>query len=155
MSDNEKRVKRLIKDYGKGTDGSSPTLKQWHMLLALPASEPVSLINLFKMRERAKYPRGSSAAPCSGEEAFQRYASVSGGALEQVGGQFLLVSPFKGGFVGAVGRLGSYRDRHLSQHRQSAVAIRKHRIPTSLYSPDSRMCPPNCRYGLTDDRYFA
>lgn len=100
MSENEKRVERLIKDYGKGTDGSSPTLKQWHMLLALPASEPVSLINFFKMRERAQYPRGSSAAPCSGEEAFQRYASVSGGALEQVGGQFLLVSPFKGGFVG-------------------------------------------------------
>lgn len=70
------------------------------MLLALPPSEPLSLINFFKMREHAKYPRGFAAAPCSGEEAFQRYASVSGGALEQVGGQFLLVSPFKGIFMG-------------------------------------------------------
>lgn len=99
-SDNEKRVKRLIKNYGRGADGSSPTSKQWQALLSLPATEPVSLINFFKMRERARYPRGSAATPCSGEEAFQRYASVSGGALEQVGGQFLLVSPFKGGFVG-------------------------------------------------------
>lgn len=99
-SDNEKRVKQLMSHYGKGTDGSSPTLKQWRMLLALPPSGPVSLINFFKMRKRAQYPRGSEATPCSGEEAFQRYASVSGGALEQVGGQFLLVSPFKGSFMG-------------------------------------------------------
>jgi hypothetical protein len=34
---------------------------------------PIVMINLLRYRDRAEYPKGSEALPCSGREAYQRY----------------------------------------------------------------------------------
>ena len=92
----------LIEWYGDGRDGSCPTEQQWQRILQRPADEPITLINLFKLRERAEYaPDG--AAPedgVSGQDAFNSYAAISMPAMERVGGRFLFVGPCEGMFLG-------------------------------------------------------
>jgi uncharacterized protein (DUF1330 family) len=50
---------------------------------------PVVMINLLRYRERAAYPEGCDAAPCSGGEAYQRYAAAAVGRIASVGGRVL------------------------------------------------------------------
>lgn len=55
---------------------------------------PVTVVNLFKLREVAAYPPGTpapapGASPASGLEAMLAYAAVSGDRLAAVGGRFL------------------------------------------------------------------
>jgi len=50
---------------------------------------PVTVVNLFKLREVAAYPPGSERAGASGVEAMLAYAAVSGDRLAAVGGRFL------------------------------------------------------------------
>ncbi len=37
---------------------------------------PIVMINLLRYRDRAEYPKGSDAPPCSGREAYQRYGAL-------------------------------------------------------------------------------
>ena len=78
---------------------AAPSQEQWRAILSRPADQPFTLINFFKFFERAAYADGAEAA--SGEEAFARYAAVSGPALERAGGRFLHVGPFVGAMLGA------------------------------------------------------
>jgi hypothetical protein len=42
---------------------------------AIPAGQPIFMLNLLRYRDRAAYDTGRDAAPCSGREAYhQRYA---------------------------------------------------------------------------------
>ena len=50
---------------------------------------PVVMINLLRYRERASYPEGFDAEPCSGREAYQRYAAVAVQRVASVGGRML------------------------------------------------------------------
>ena len=50
---------------------------------------PVVMINLLRYRERAAYPDGFDAEPCSGREAYQRYAAVATGRIASVGGRLV------------------------------------------------------------------
>jgi uncharacterized protein (DUF1330 family) len=50
---------------------------------------PVTVVNLFKLREVAAYPPGLARAAASGLEAMLAYAAVSGERLAAVGGRFL------------------------------------------------------------------
>jgi len=56
--------------------------------LGAPAG-PVTVVNLFKLREVAAYPADSGRAPTSGLEAMLAYGAVSGERLAAVGGRFL------------------------------------------------------------------
>jgi uncharacterized protein (DUF1330 family) len=47
------------------------------------------MLNLLRYRERALYPAGSGAAPCSGREAYQRYAAVALQKVASVGGRIV------------------------------------------------------------------
>ena len=111
----EDRVARLVAWYGDGSDGASPTAEQWRQVVGRPAESPITLINFFKLRDRALY-RDEALAPVvteggqsgqksgqaeSGKAAFDRYAAVSIPTMEKIGGRFLLVAPFEAGFVGA------------------------------------------------------
>ncbi|ASP33117.1 DUF1330 domain-containing protein [Labrenzia sp. VG12] len=84
--------------YGPGLDGTSPTETQWADLLGRAPDKPVTLINFFKLREKALYQ--DDAETVSGQEAFSNYASVSVPAMERAGGRFLYVGPFQGMFLG-------------------------------------------------------
>ena len=96
----EQRVARLVEWYGDGADGATPTAEQWRRLLSRQTGAGPTLINFFKLRDRAVYGDGSDDTPCSGEDAFQRYAAVSVPTLEKVGGHFLLRAAFESDFIG-------------------------------------------------------
>lgn len=93
-------LKSLIAVYGTGDNAQSPTSDQWQTLAEFPADAPITLINFFKLRAEALYPKGFDAAPCSGQEAFGRYAAVSAPGLEKVGGKFVLLAPFAASLIG-------------------------------------------------------
>jgi uncharacterized protein (DUF1330 family) len=50
---------------------------------------PLVMINLLRYRERARYPAGAGADPCSGREAYQRYAAVALQKVASVGGRIV------------------------------------------------------------------
>lgn len=127
--------------YGDGSDGNSPTSSQWARLLERSPDKPVTLINFFKVRDVAEY--DDDANDTTGEEAFSRYSSVSIPAMERVGGEFLFVGPYQGGFLGeeedwdliAIGRypdidslVALYSDegyRNVFHHRSAACERQK------------------------------
>lgn len=94
------RIARLIETFGSGEGGAAPTLGQWASLASRAADAPVTLINFFKLREAALYAIGANATPCSGQEAFGRYAAVSAPGLDKVGGKFTLLAPFGASLIG-------------------------------------------------------
>jgi len=49
----------------------------------------IVMINLLRFRERAAYPPGSDAEPCSGREAYQRYGAGVIGQIAAAGGRVL------------------------------------------------------------------
>jgi uncharacterized protein (DUF1330 family) len=55
-------------------------------LAELPDDEPVIMLNMLRFREHAAYPEGSTAAPCSGREAYTRYGAVAAEHVRAVGG---------------------------------------------------------------------
>jgi len=67
-----------------------PTAEQ---IAALTASSdddaPLVMINLLRYRERAAYPDGFDAEPCSGREAYGRYGAVALQRVASVGGSIL------------------------------------------------------------------
>ena len=104
MDDNgnlETKIARLAGCYGEGEGGGAPTRDQWRALLQRPQDQPITLINFFKLRGQAVYPKDTAQEATSGEEAFARYAEVSVPTVEKVGGRFLLLAPFEATFMGA------------------------------------------------------
>lgn len=97
----DESVKQLCTWYGDGRDGLSPLADQWRQILSRPANQPITLINFFKFRAIAEYPQADGPMNnISGQEAFSQYSSVSIPTMEQAGGQFLLVAPYGGMFLG-------------------------------------------------------
>lgn len=71
--------------------------------LADAAPGPVTVVNLFKLREVASYPAGSGLEGSSGLEAMLTYAAVSGARLAAVGGRFLSQGLMVGSLWGSDG----------------------------------------------------
>ena len=90
--------KKRLGDWYAGVYGEgAPDSNQWRLLMQRNEAEPVTIVNFFKMREVVGC---AGEASVSGQEAFARYSAVSMPALAAVGGEFLMVSPFEGSFVG-------------------------------------------------------
>ena len=98
----DERVQQLCAWYGDGHDSSAPSADQWRQILNKSANESITLINFFKYRQIAEYPRDNhhNREAISGQDAFTRYSSVSIPTMERVGGKFILVGPFEGMFLG-------------------------------------------------------
>jgi uncharacterized protein (DUF1330 family) len=64
-----------------------PTPERLQDFLKGSDETPIVMINLLRYRERAAYPPGSDAEPCSGREAYQRYAEVALRTVSEVGGR--------------------------------------------------------------------
>ncbi|WP_436699251.1 DUF1330 domain-containing protein [Nocardioides sp. BYT-33-1] len=102
----------LLREAYAATGGPSP--EQWRSLLSVPLDRPVTLVNLFALRDVADY-GGASHPPATGQEAFGRYAAVSAPALQRVGGRFLHLGAHHGNLVGDSGTwdlvvVGEYPD---------------------------------------------
>lgn len=65
-----------------------PSAEQLQQFATVPdGGEPIVMINLLRFREQAAYPEGVEATPCTGREAYQRYASRVVPFLESVGAE--------------------------------------------------------------------
>lgn len=62
-----------------------PPVEDLLAFLQAPVETPIVMINLLKYRERAEYPPGFDAEPCSGREAYGRYGAVAMEKLAVVG----------------------------------------------------------------------
>ena len=112
---------------------------------------PLTVVNLFKLREVAAYPSGTAPTATSGLEAMLAYAAVSGERLAAVGGRFLSQGMMVGSLwgndevgwdlvvvaeypdIGAVRALLDdplYRDAY--EHRRAAVEHQRVVISTKL-----------------------
>ncbi len=78
---------REAADARRSVEPSPERLQEF--VAAADAGAPLVMINLLRYRERAQYPPGGDAAPCSGREAYQRYAAVALAKVAQVGGRIL------------------------------------------------------------------
>lgn len=63
-----------------------PTAEQLQALAAGEMEAPLVMVNLLRFREQAAYPDGFEAEPCSGEQAYARYAEGALRAVGKVGG---------------------------------------------------------------------
>ena len=98
----DQSVQQLCAWYGDGRDGSCPSPEQWRQVIERPTNQSITLINFFKFRQIAEYPKEDlqNQESISGQDAFKQYSSVSLPTMERVGGKFLLVGPFDGMFLG-------------------------------------------------------
>ena len=77
-----------------------PTPEQFQRLVQdISQPGPVVMINLLRYRDRAQYALGSDATPCSGRDAYQRYAAVAVSTVEQVGGRILWMGSVKSALI--------------------------------------------------------
>jgi len=96
------RAQAITQHYA-GIDGT-PTRETWNRIAGLAEDQPVAMVNHFRLHRQALYPSGSVEAqqgPISGQDAFDRYATVSMPALARAGGEFLMVTPFAFTFIGS------------------------------------------------------
>lgn len=98
--DIEERISQLFEKFGTGEDGAAPTASAWRHVLERDPDKPITLINLFKLRDVAVYPAESGFSG-TGQEAFDRYAAVSVPSMQSTGGEFLFVGPVERDFMGA------------------------------------------------------
>jgi uncharacterized protein (DUF1330 family) len=61
---------------------------------------PVVMVNLLRYRERAHYPDGFAAEPCSGREAYGRYGAVAVQRIASVGGRLLYMGSVQATVIG-------------------------------------------------------
>ena len=72
-------------------------------LAGVAENRPVVMINLLRYRERAAYPPGSEAGPCTGREAYGRYGQAAIGFITALGGQVIWEGSPKAVLIGAPG----------------------------------------------------
>lgn len=73
----------------------APSETQLQTLMALPADQPVAVLNLFQFNQTAKYQPedpeyGTEAANVSGEDAYRRYGEIAGQVIENLGGRIAM-----------------------------------------------------------------
>jgi uncharacterized protein (DUF1330 family) len=121
------------------TNHIDPTKEDFALFKDLPRDEPIHMLNLVKLRERAAYPDGRQA---TGAEAYAAYGRDSAPVFQRVGGrivwasafELMLIGPEAGEnwdrvFVAEYPSVGAFvemlRDpayREAVKHRQAAVA---------------------------------
>ena len=64
-----------------------PTPEQIQTFVSGAQGGPIVMLNLLSFREQAEYPEGSEHSPCTGREAYARYAVTVMPFLNAVGGR--------------------------------------------------------------------
>jgi len=89
-------IEELTALYGEGQN--CPSSSQWKTLLNGDLNHPLTVVNFFKLRERADVALIQESM--SGEEAFAKYAETSVPKVAEVGGHFVLRGIVDGDFIG-------------------------------------------------------
>ncbi len=87
----------LINAYGTGRN--LPTLEQWETLIKGDMNAPLTVVNFFKLREKAD-PALTGGREMTGMEAFTIYAETSVPKVSEVGGHFILRGGVEGHLIG-------------------------------------------------------
>jgi uncharacterized protein (DUF1330 family) len=105
------------------------------------------MLNLLRYRERAEYPQGSAAAPCSGREAYQRYSEVAVRKVAESGGRILWLGA---AFLGLIGPEGeSWDDVVLVEYPSPRAFLRM------ISMPDYQAAAVHRTAALADSRLVA
>ena len=81
-------MNREAADFRRSVEPSAERIQGF--VAAADDGAPLVMLNLLRYRERARYPAGAGAVdPCSGREAYQRYAAVALQKVASVGGRIV------------------------------------------------------------------
>jgi uncharacterized protein (DUF1330 family) len=122
-----------------------PTPAQMQRLLRdIAQPGPVVMINLLRYRERADYPPGFDAQPCSGHEAYQRYVAVAAVKVAEAGGNILWMGAVKTSVIAPEGE--EWDDAILVQYPSRAAFMEM------VSRPDYQAAAPHRTAALADSR---
>lgn len=77
-----------------------PTADQMREMAEAPDQGPIMMLNQLKFAERADYPEGFDAEPCSGAEAYSRYGEVALNKISGVGGSIVWLGAAEATVIG-------------------------------------------------------
>lgn len=60
----------------------------------------VTMLNLLRFRDEAHYPEHPGETPCSGREAYARYAKAAGACVHSHGGRVVFSGPIRSTLIG-------------------------------------------------------
>ncbi len=89
-------IETLIELYG--VENNCPSYAQWQSLLDGNFDTPLTVVNFFKLREKAD--NSFIRESMSGEDAFTKYAETSVPKVAEVGGHFILMGAVEADFIG-------------------------------------------------------
>ena len=89
-------IEELVAMYGEGRN--HPTRSQWQKLIDGDMSQPLTVVNFFKLREIADPTLIDETM--TGEQAFAKYAETSVPKVTEVGGHFVLRGVVESDFIG-------------------------------------------------------
>jgi uncharacterized protein (DUF1330 family) len=108
---------------------------------------PVVMINLLRYREHADYPADFAAKPCSGREAYQRYAAVATVKVAEAGGKILWMAAVKTALIAPDGE--QFDDAVLVQYPSRAAFVEM------VSRPDYLAAAPHRTAALADSRLLV
>ena len=80
-----------------------PTPERIEQLLTGEDTGAIVMVNLLRYREQAAYPPGFNAAPCTGREAYQRYAAVALAKVAEAGGRVVWAGQSRSSVIAPAG----------------------------------------------------
>jgi len=106
--------------------------------------DKIVMINLLRYRERAEYPAGFAAEPCSGREAYQRYAAVAVGKVAAAGGKIVWMAQAKQAVIAPEGE--TWHDAVLVEYPSRAAFLQM------ISDPEYEAAAPHRTAALADSR---
>ena len=114
---------------------------------AVPLDTPVTMLNLLRYRAQAAYPADAGHMPCTGREAYQRYAEVALKKIRELGGEPVLLAPVLARVIAPTGE--EWDDLLLVRYPTLGALL------TMISMPDYRAATVHRLAALEDARLFA
>lgn len=125
----------------------NPTGESLKALASERRDGPVVMINLLRFRDRAGYPERSQDTPCSGAEAYRRYAEIAGPMIQRLGGSMVWLAAVDQVVIGDPDEC--WDQALLVQYPSRAVFLEMLRIP------EYRAATRHRDAALADSRLYA
>ena len=124
-----------------------PLPQQIQDFVASEHEGPIFMINLLRYRAQAEYPDGSKAEPCTGREAYARYAAVALQKVAEAGGRPVWLAPVQVSLIAPEGE--TWDDAVLVEYpsRQAFLEM--------VSKPDYQAVAVHRTAALEDSRLFA
>jgi len=124
-----------------------PEAQALEALLKFEDNSPVVMLNMLRYREQGVYPEGSEHTPCSGREAYLRYAQDAMRHVRAVGGDMIWFGEVQMTLIGPPDE--SWDEVILVQYPSRAAFIKM------ASNPDYVNCTAHRTAALADSRLIA